>query len=70
MEGPVGLLYRDVGGKLHVDSEAMARPEDRVVIYLESIPDDESRPRRVVLDNITRALAFDGWTVTLSPDGE
>lgn len=64
IEGRTALRYEDSQGVLHLDSETMADPEGvSVVLYLGSIPEDERRPKRQVIDNIARAFEFARWTL-------
>jgi hypothetical protein len=71
--GRTGLLYTEGARKLRVDSELLAGPPG-LAIYRSSIrawepphqndPLDESR-RAAILDNIRRALEFEGVEIAL-----
>jgi len=63
--GRTGITYRDGGGDIHIDSEAMSSPWNEVVVYTRSIPDTPRRPRSEVVSRLGRAFKFLGWRLTL-----
>jgi len=63
ISGRTQVRYEDRFGVLLVDAEAMAVPGIHVVIYSRSIPDEEFRPRKQVIDNVARAFSSAGWTL-------
>ena len=58
--GRTGLNYRDAAGSVRLDSESRRRPFG-VALFVDHVPDDPSRPKAEVLDNVTRAFASAGW---------
>ena len=55
-----GIDYRDGLGELHISSEVMASPSNKVVVYTRSIPDTAERPQAEVMGRLQRAFTFGG----------
>lgn len=67
--GQVGIDYQDSLGRLRIDSEVLSGTGLNIVVYVDSIPDVPSRPRRVVVDRLQRAATYAGWTLDVVPSG-
>jgi hypothetical protein len=65
VRGRTGIEWRDSLGKMRIDSEAMSKPWNEVVVYTGSIPDTTGRPRAHVLERLRRAFDYLGWRLTL-----
>ena len=65
MLGRTGIDYQDDRGQLRIDAEGMSSPWNEIVVYSGSIPDTPERAREEVLDRLSRAFEFAGWTLTV-----
>lgn len=63
MVARTAILYKDGGGSIRINCEAMTGAGLTVQLFSDSIPDTPSRPRQAVLDNVRRAFLFAGWTL-------
>jgi pyruvate dehydrogenase complex dehydrogenase (E1) component len=66
--GRTKLEFRDSAGTIRISAEAMSKPWNEIVVYVQSIPDTTIRPRAEVLDRLQRAFRSRGWTMVESPD--
>jgi hypothetical protein len=53
--------YRDREGVIRIHGDTLRAPTRGFVFNAESIPDDPERPRREVIENVSRLFVHYGW---------